>query len=136
MYVADPAPLVAALCDLVAPGGVLSVVALNRATLAVRPAREGRWADALAAFDATTEQGVLGLPTRADTVAELGGRCAGHGVRTVAWYGVWLFSDGWAPPPEPGSTDLDRMLAVELAASERDPYRQLSRLFHLVGRRE
>jgi hypothetical protein len=33
----------------------------------VRPALERRWEDALAAFDATGEIGVLGVPTRADT---------------------------------------------------------------------
>ena len=38
---------------------------------AVRPALERRWDDALAAFDARTEIGVLGVPGRADTVEEL-----------------------------------------------------------------
>ena len=40
-------------------------MALNARTLAVRPALERRWADALAAFDATGEVGVLGTDTRA-----------------------------------------------------------------------
>ena len=35
--------------------------------------------------------------------------------------------------PAPGVEDL--VLAVELEASRRDPYRQMSRLFHLLGRR-
>lgn len=61
MYLADPAPAIAALCACAAADGIISVMALNAATLAVRPALEPRWADARAAFDAHGERGVLGL---------------------------------------------------------------------------
>jgi len=55
------------------------------------------------------------------------------------WYGVWLFVDwlefsGRALDP----TDEERLqaaAAVELEASRRDPYRQLSRAFHVVARK-
>src|SRR3954453_21441025 len=59
MYLAQPEPMVDALCRCVAAGGLVSVMALNRETLAVRPALERRWDDALAAFDASGEIGVL-----------------------------------------------------------------------------
>ena len=37
---------------------------------------------------------------------------------------------------DPGDTaQVEATAAVELEASRRDPYRQLSRVFHLVGRR-
>ena len=55
-------------------------------------------------------------------------------VDPIAWYGVRLFTDGWtseSAPPEPE----DVVFAVEYEASRRDPDRQLSRLFHLLGRR-
>ena len=54
-------------------------------------------------------------------------------VTPEAWYGVWLFSD-WSDLPLE-CTDLRAVGAVELEASTRDPYRRLSRVFHLVGRR-
>ncbi len=62
-----------------------------------------------------------------------------RGVEPVRWYGVWLFVD-WL---EFSGTELDpsdaaqaaKTAAVELEASRRDPYRQLSRVFHLVGRK-
>ena len=44
----------------------------NAHAMAVRPALEQRWDDALAAFDSRTEVGVLGVPGRADTVEEIG----------------------------------------------------------------
>ncbi|HEX6872028.1 MAG TPA: hypothetical protein VF163_13090, partial [Micromonosporaceae bacterium] len=55
-----------------------------------------------------------------------------YGVEPEAWYGVWLFSDWLDLPPD--STDVPAVAAVELEASMRDPYRQLSRVFHLIGR--
>jgi SAM-dependent methyltransferase len=134
MYLARPEPMVRELCRCVAPGGVVSIMALNAATMAVRPALDQRWADALAAFDATQETGVLGAQTRGDTVDHLS-RLLGQGdTRVEAWYGGWLFSN-WLDLPL-ATTDVAGLAAVELEASRRDPYRQLSRVFHLVGRRE
>jgi S-adenosylmethionine-dependent methyltransferase len=139
MYVDDPRPFTAALAGLAAPGGVVSVVAKNASCLATRPALEGRWEDALAAFDTDRQVNGLGMDTRADTVEELSALLAGAGVVPVTWYGVRLFTDGWvhaydqADSGAVGGSGADAMLAVELEASRRDPYRQLSRLFHLVG---
>jgi len=44
-----------------------------------------------------------------------------------------LFTD-WLDLPDE-TTDLPAIADVELQASLRDPYRQLSRVFHLVGQR-
>jgi len=108
-------------------------MALIARTLAVRPALDRRWADALAGFDATRELGVLGAETRGDTVQGLSDLLRHHAVDPQAWYGVWLFTD-WLDLP-PLSTDVAAVAAVELEASLRDPYRQLSRVFHRIGRR-
>ena len=134
MYVEDPDPFVGALADLAAPGGIVSIVAKNLDVLAARPAQEGRWADALAAFDADRQVNGLGIDTRADRVGDLSALLVRHDVDPVAWYGVRLFTDAWAPDRPPEDPE-EVVLAVELEASRRDPYRQLSRLFHLVGRR-
>jgi SAM-dependent methyltransferase len=138
-YVERPEPLVAQLCRCAQPDGVVSIMTGNARATAVQPALERRWPDALAAFDATTGVGVLGVRGRADTVDDLTGMIRRHGVEPVCWYGVWLFVD-WL---EFGGTSLDpgdaeevaAIAAVELEASRRDPYRQLSRVFHLVGRK-
>jgi SAM-dependent methyltransferase len=135
-YLEHPAPVLDQLCRCTAPGGLVSPMAGNADAMAVRPALEGRWDDAPAAFDARTEIGVLGVPTRADTVAELGEQLRERGVEPLDWYGVWLFVDwldlsGAGPDP----ADAERVAAVELEAGRRDPYRRLSRVFHLVGRK-
>lgn len=133
MYLDAPDEVVRELCRCAAPGGTVSIMALNAKTLAVRPALEQRWAEALAAFDASGEVGVLGTPTRADTVEGLSALLSAAGVTPSAWYGVWLFTD-WLELSAEG-TDVASVAEVELQASLRDPYRRLSRVFHLIGRR-
>jgi SAM-dependent methyltransferase len=134
MYLDDPEPMVDALCRLTAPTGVLSIVAKNVQVMAMRPGHEGDWAGALAAFDHDRQINGLGVDTRGDDVDALSELIRGHGVEPVDWYGVRLFTDGWTPDRPAGDPE-DLVLQVELEASRRDPYRQLSRLFHLVGRR-
>ena len=138
-YLEQPESLVNQLCRCAAAGGVVSIMTGNAKTMAVRPALERRWDDALAAFDTRTEIGVLGVPGRADTVEELSELMESQGVEPLCWYGVWLFVD-WlefsgAELDPSDSQQLAATAAVELEASRRDPYRQLSRVFHLVGRK-
>ncbi|GAA5129630.1 class I SAM-dependent methyltransferase [Pseudonocardia adelaidensis] len=138
-YLEQPEPVVDQLCRCAAPGGIVSIMAGNADASAVRPALERRWDDALAAFDARTEIGVLGVPTRADTVEELSATLRNRGVEPLDWYGVWLFVDwldfsGAELDPD-DSEQVAAAAAVELEAARRDPYRRLSRVFHLVGRK-
>jgi SAM-dependent methyltransferase len=138
-YLQDPEPMVDQLCRCTAAGGIVSIMTGNAKAGAVRPALEQRWEDALASFDARTEIGVLGVAGRADTVEELSEILRSRRVEPLHWYGVWLFVDwlGFSGVElDPG--DVEQMAAtaaVELEASRRDPYRQLSRVFHLVGRK-
>lgn len=134
MYLDDPEPLVDALCELTGRGGLLSIVAKNVEVMAMRHAHEGDWAAALAAFDSDRQINGLGVETRGDSIAALSAMLTGRGIDPSAWYGVRLFTDGWTPD-RPTTDPEDLVLEVELAASQRDPYRQLSRLFHLLGRR-
>jgi S-adenosylmethionine-dependent methyltransferase len=139
-YHEQPEPLVDQLCRCAAAGGLVSIMTGNAKAAAVRPALERRWDDALASFDARTEIGVLGVRGRADTVEELGELMRGRGVEPLRWYGVWLFVD-WlefsgAELDPADSEQVAATAAVELEAARRDPYRQLSRVFHLVGRKQ
>jgi SAM-dependent methyltransferase len=138
-YLAEPEPLIDQLCRCAASGGIVSIMTGNANATAVQPAMEQRWDDALAAFDTSTGIGVLGVRARADTVEEVSELIASRGVKPVRWYGVWLFVD-WlefgGTPLDPSDTkQVAATAAVELEASRRDPYRQLSRVFHLVGRK-
>lgn len=139
-YLDQPDALVGQLCTCAEPGGIVSIMTGNAHASAVRPALERRWDDALASFDARTEIGVLGVQGRADTVEEISDLIRGHGVEPLHWYGVWLFVDwlefGGATLDPTDREQVAATAAVELEASRRDPYRQISRVFHLVGRKD
>ncbi|HEY3603599.1 MAG TPA: methyltransferase, partial [Sporichthyaceae bacterium] len=92
-YLEQPEPVIDQLCRCAAAGGVVSVMTGNAKATAVQPALERRWDDALAAFDARTGIGVLGVRARADTVEELTELIRSRGVEPLGWYGVWLFVD-------------------------------------------
>ena len=138
-YLDDPRPVVEQLCRCAAPGGIVSIMTGNAAAGAVQPALERRWSDALASFDVTTGIGVLGVRGTSHTVEELSALIQTWGVPPERWYGVWLFVD-WLEftGVELDPTDTEQLAAtaaVELEAARRDPYRRLSRVFHLIGRK-
>lgn len=139
-YLEQPEPVIDQLCRCAADGGMVSILTGNAKTTAVRPALERRWNDALTAFDTRTGT-VPGLEVqgRADTVDELSELMHIREVEHERWYGVWLFVD-WLEFSGVDLNPSDRdevaaIAAVELEASKRDPYRQLSRAFHLIGRK-
>lgn len=136
----EPEPLIGQLCRCISAGGLVSIMAGNAKTMAMRPALERRWEDALACFDATTGIiGELGVRGRSHAVEEVSEHLRGHGVEPLRWYGTWLWVDllefSGVELDAADPTRLAAMAEVELEASRRDPYRQLSRAFHLVGRK-
>lgn len=130
-YVEDLDGLVADVVGSARPGGLVSIVVKNRDALAMRPALEGRWEDALNAFDAPGDAGGLGVVNRAHTRIEVEDALTAAGADVVAWYGIRVMSDAMTSDPD---VDLDLVLPVEREAGRRDPYRGVARLLHLVAR--
>lgn len=132
MYLEDPRPMIGALTALARPGGVVSVLAKNASALAVRPALEGRYRDALKALRTDRDPGRMGVVTRGDTLEDLRKAFRENGLRTVEWYGLRVFVDhlGDVMPDE----NLPEILALEWEAGRKEPYRSMARLIHVVGR--
>lgn len=133
MYLDDPTPRLESLVRLAAPGGIVSVLAKNAASPGLRPGLQGNYREAVAVLDADRDVGALGVVTRGDTVERLQALMARAGAPVEAWYGVRVLIDHLpdrGPPP-----DLAELLDAEWEVGRRDPYRQVARLLHLVGRR-
>ena len=116
-----------------APGGLVSLLVRNGDALAMRPGLLGDWAACAEAFDSDRYPNRIGVTARADRLADLTGRLAGHGLQVTAWYGVRVFTDAAADDAEP-PPDLPTLLACEERAGRTDPYRQVAALLHLVAR--
>ncbi|GHH83136.1 methyltransferase [Kitasatospora indigofera] len=135
MYLPDPDPMIASLARLLAPGGVLSLLARNRDALAMRPGAAGDWRAALHAFESDRYYNRLGLTARADRLADLAVTLAEVSVPLKHWYGVRVFTDNTADdsaPPVDGRR-LAQLLEAEERAGKTDPYRQIAGLLHVVG---
>ncbi|WP_367128863.1 methyltransferase domain-containing protein [Saccharothrix sp. HUAS TT1] len=135
-YLDDPASALRAVLPLVAPGGLLSVIALNRHAQPVQQATQHLDpAGALAALDtdqarSVTFDAALTLHT-ADQVVEWLGDCelvGHHGIRAVSDY----IADNARKHDPAFFADLERL---ELALADRMPYPLIARFFHLVLRR-
>ena len=133
MYLEDPRPMIHALSALLRPGGVVSVLTKNATALAMRPALEGRYRDALSSLNADRDRGRLGVLTRGDSVEDLHKAFLEAGVEALRWYGVRVFTDHLGERM-PGD-DLQEVLELEWEAGRREPYRSVARLIHLVGRK-
>ena len=131
MYVAEPRPLVDAMARAVKPGGVLSILARNGDALAMRPGLQGRWSEAIEAADSTTYPNRIGIEARADTLDGLRATLIECGLDVRVWYGVRVFTDhlGDVPPPD----DPTALFAAEELAGQRDPYRRVAALLHVLA---
>jgi hypothetical protein len=65
----------------------------------------------------------------------MSGALARRGCPTVAWYGVRVFTDHLGYDDDLTPDDFATVCELEWRAGERDPYRSVARLFHLVAAR-
>lgn len=131
-YVDDAAEVIADVAELAIPSGLVSIVFKNADALAMRPALEGRWADAARAFGATADIGGLGATTRAHRRIDVDAWCEAAGCVPRAWFGIRVMTDHLHDAP---LASLDEVLPVESRAARTDPYRAMGRLIHTMYRR-
>lgn len=133
MYEEDPRPMLSALVDLARRGGLISVLCVNAAALAMRGGLQGRWKETISTLETGTEDNSRYLPTRAHTVEELTQILSAADVTAKAWHGVGLFTDHLVDAL--AVDDLNEIYEAEWLAGNRDPYRQVARCFHLLAKR-
>ena len=135
MYLPRLQEAVAAVVTAARPGGLVSVLTRNRASLAMRAGMSGDWRAAVDLFDAHRYTNRLGLDdVRADEPLDVRRALADAGAETLAWYGVRLFSDHWQSDV-PSPADLAGLIDAEDQAGRRDPYRAVAAMTHTVARR-
>jgi S-adenosylmethionine-dependent methyltransferase len=130
----DPAEVVAALAGTLRPGGAASIIVANRAAAVLSRAMAGHLAAAVAALgDPDGRAGGADKLRRrfdADGAAALL-RAAGLTVEAI--HGVRVLAD--LLPGAVADADPEALLAFELAAADRPPYRDIATQLHLYARK-
>lgn len=129
----DPAAALAALREVLRPGGTLSLLVAQRHAAVVARAMAGHFQQALAMLDDPTPTGRSGRRFTQGELVELLSS-AGFGAPQV--HGVRVFADlvpGSLLDLEPGATSA--LVALEHAVAERPDYLPLATQLHLVATR-
>ncbi|WP_079062961.1 methyltransferase domain-containing protein [Streptacidiphilus griseoplanus] len=134
MYLPDPGPVLDAITQAVAPGGIVSLLVRNGDALAMRPGLLGDWENVAPAFEGSGYRNRIGADARADRLDELTTQLEERGLTVPQWYGVRVFTDT-APDdaPLPAPAVLDAVLDHEERAGRTDPYRRVAALLHLIA---
>jgi hypothetical protein len=130
MYLDDIGPMLAALSAVAAAGAGLSLLIRNGLALAMRDGLRGDYPAALRAFDTLDYTNRFGLLAHAHSPDIIDRAVAPFGWQRQRWYGVRLFTDH-LDEPAPADAELTDVLAAELEAGSRDPYRQVAPILHL-----
>jgi S-adenosylmethionine-dependent methyltransferase len=137
MYFADPEPLLDAIAQIVAPGGLISLLVRNGDALAMRPGLLGDWNSVGKAFDGASYLNRIGVHARADRLEQLTAALARRHISVPQWYGVRVFTDiAASDAPLPDAATLNAILAFEERAGRTDPYRHVAALLHLIAVRD
>ena len=137
-YVDDVPALLAAISAPLKQGGVLSIISVNRFAISYRAAffRENL-KDAYAMLDARSEVATLfGTQMRQYSAEEIAGMLPDAGCVVAEDYGVRCVCDYWGDNQRKSDPDvLADLERLELALTNRYPYKLLARYFQVVAHR-
>ncbi len=129
----DPVAALAAIHEVLRPGGRLSLLVAQRHAAVIARAMAGHVAQALALLD---DSGTTGRTGRRFTADEVTGLVTGAGFEVGSVHGIRVFADlvpGALLDLEPGTTAA--LLDLERAVSERPEYLPLATQLHLLATR-
>ncbi len=130
----DPAGVVAALAATLRPGGAGSVLVANRAAAVLSRAMAGHLPAAVAAL--TDPDGRTGAADKLRRRFDAEGAAAllrAAGLTVAGIHGVRVLAD--LLPGAVADADPEALLAFELAAADRPPYRDIATQLHLYARK-
>lgn len=133
----DPAVALAAVVQVLRPGGMASILAANRVAAVVARVAAGRLAEARRLLDDPSGWAGEGDPlARRFTVDELSALAGSAGLRPRLIHGVRVFADVVAAAVVDGDADAARdLLALEHAAADRPDYIAVAAQLHLLADR-
>jgi S-adenosylmethionine-dependent methyltransferase len=135
-YVDDAPALLAALAATLVPGGLLSLISINRfATPYMATFWRGDPAEALESLDRRNERAVLfDTDVARYSAAEIAAMLPAAGYADAHAYGLLCICGYWTDNARKFDPEIYQQLErLELALTDRDPYKQLARYFQIVA---
>ena len=138
-YVDSPAAALAAVAQVLRPGGTVSVLAANIVATVLQRALAGRYAEARALLPGDGERheepaAQAARAARRFTLPELTALIAGAGLRVGDAHGIRIFS-GLLPGAGADLTTADALHELEEAAATCPPLRDIAARLHVLGYR-
>lgn len=138
-YAPDVATLIDALGTPLKAGGVLSLISINRYSLAYQAAfLDGDLTTAYAKLDQSHDTARLfQTPMHVYTPEELSDLLAQHGYRVSAYYGIRCMCDYWGDNTRKADpATFAQLRRLEFALTDRHPYNLLARYLHIIATKE
>jgi S-adenosylmethionine-dependent methyltransferase len=138
-YVADVAALLDALAVLLKPGGLLSLISINRYSLPYQAAfLDGDLTLAYAKLDQDHDTArIFQTPMRVYTPEELSALLVQHHYHVSAYYGIRCLCDYWGDINRKSDPAIFAELQrLEFALTDRHPYNLLARYLHIIATKE
>jgi S-adenosylmethionine-dependent methyltransferase len=135
-YSPDPASLLEQLHEVLRPGGMLSLITVNRYSLPYKAAFfQHDLAQALASLDeATQPTTIFGIPMTTYAAEELRDHLAAQGFEVTNHYGIRCICDYWGDNALKMQPAVMAQLAeLEAALADRHPYKHLARYVQLIA---
>jgi S-adenosylmethionine-dependent methyltransferase len=137
-YVDDLPGLLQDLVAVLKPGGLMSIVSINRYSIPYRIAfPRGDLAEALAQLDARRQQAILfDVSMTCYSASEVMDMLAGAGCPIEQDYGLRCVCDYWGDNDlKADPTVFKQLEELEFALAERHPYKLLARYFQVIARK-
>lgn len=136
MYIDETSVALELLVRHVAEDGLLSVLTINREALALRSALRGNLKVAREILVGRRTAGCKEVEVGSHSIAEVASMFERCDLFVRSWSGVKIFSDHVDLTTfEVDREYLESLIDLEWAAHDRDPYRRIARLIHVVGSR-
>ncbi|MBL8691581.1 MAG: methyltransferase domain-containing protein [Rhodospirillaceae bacterium] len=132
MYVEKIRPLLLSLSNITSPKGLISILTINPASVAMREGLQGRWKEAATLIRNPAYTASRYIPNRKHRIHSIREAMRKLSFELVAWYGVGVFTDHLSTFDR---SELEEICELEWLAGLSDPYRSVARMAHLVFKR-
>ncbi|MFT5756927.1 MAG: S-adenosylmethionine-dependent methyltransferase [Alteromonadaceae bacterium] len=129
MYLEIPGNFITAMTNIVADGGLISILSLNAQAMAMRSGLQGNYSDAMLRLGGQSESKYT--QSKAHKYDDIAVSLSANHCKIKSCYGVGIFSDHLNE--QSTFCNIDELRELEWQAGKVSPYKEVARRFHLIA---